>query len=168
MENFNWLQGFIVPYINFLLFIVLAVIFFRKPLANMAKKRREDFKNNLKLASEAKEAADKKLAEINQRLSQLDQEIKQINERAETEAKKEAQKIIADAEKQAAFLVEEAKRISEAELSQAMIELQDQILHHVKEQLTKKIKSDFSRDQHSAYIQSHLTRLGEVSEGVRL
>ncbi|MEZ4742872.1 MAG: ATP synthase F0 subunit B [Bdellovibrionota bacterium] len=163
MEHFDWTLGFWAPYTNFLIFITLAVVFFRKPLSAMAKKRREDYLSAFKEAVEAKKLAESRLRELELRLAGLDNEIQTIKNNAELEANREAEKIIDSANKLAEHLKSEASRIVETEISNAKSMLKKEILAQVQKSVEVKLKSEFSEDQQRLYVDKHLPDINQLS-----
>ncbi len=163
MEHFDWMLGFWFPYINFAIFLALAIYFFRKPLANMAAKRRQNYLSAVKVANEAKELAVAKLAEIDARLSGLDREVAAIIDTANQEAERESARIIDAANRLAANLREEASRIAEAEIVRARQELKMTVLNEVRAEVEKKIAAEFGAEQQIAFNLARTTSLQSLS-----
>ncbi len=72
MHNFDYFMGLIVPTVNFLIFIALAVYLFKNPLRQMASKRLDDYKTAFSAANEAKLAAETKHNELKSQIDQLE------------------------------------------------------------------------------------------------
>jgi F0F1-type ATP synthase membrane subunit b/b' len=163
VEHFDWLLGFWFPYINFAIFLVLAVYFLRKPLANFAAKRRNGYLAAVKAANEAKELATAKLLEIDARLASLDKEIAMIWDSSEKEAEREAAKIIESANRLATHLKAEAQRIADAEILRAKQELRRTVMKEVKAEVEKKIAREFAAPQQKAYTAARTISLQTLS-----
>jgi F0F1-type ATP synthase membrane subunit b/b' len=163
VEHFDWLLGFWFPYINFSIFLALAIYFLRPPLTKLASARRESYLSALKAANEAKDLAVAKLEEIDARLTGLDQEITAIRESSAKEAEREATMIIDGANRLALHIQTEAKRLAEAEILRAKQELKKAILSEVKAQVEKKIASEFAVPQQVAYSTARAISLQTLS-----
>ena len=70
-ELFHWFVEYIVPYLNFLIFLAILVYFAKKPLSHLASKRKSTFEAHFKAASEALESA-KKQFDILQKYGYID------------------------------------------------------------------------------------------------
>ena len=163
MEHFDWKMGFWAPYTNFIIFLSLAVYFLRKPLIAMAQKRRNDYLAAFKSATEAKELAEAKLAELDKRLSGLDQEMELIKSQSIADAKRESDKILAAANQLANHLKQEASRIAEAEVNKARTKLRTEILEQVQKNVQTKIKSEFTEEKQHSYIEKHASNINQLS-----
>ncbi len=151
MEHFNWTTGFWFPYINFFIFLFLAIYFFKKPLANLAKGRREKFEEQMRIATEAKRIAEEKLLEIKTRYQQLDQELALLREQAEEATKRESERIVNDARALADHLKREAQQVAAAEVSKAKDALQQLIVESVREKVLATILSEFDAEKRAEY-----------------
>lgn len=165
MEGVEILSGVIFPYINLIIYIAVAIFLFRKPLANMAKKRRDDFLKVKAEAEAAKLEAEQKLKEVNARLSNLDNEIANMKQRSFDQAKLESDRIIEDATRLADHLKKEAKSIVEAEMLAAKAELQNEVLKLVKANVTEKIQKEFDSDRQLQLVQRKTNLIQEMSRG---
>lgn len=157
-----WL-GIFFPYLNFAIFFILAIYFFRKPASNAPKKKLEDFERIKREAFKVKEDAAKKLDELNQRRANLQKEITEMQTMAKQAADLEAEKIISDAQRVAKHLKEEAKRIAEAEVLKARGILRKEIIELVKVSVEEKIKSDIDDVRHLKIIDSQVSGLDKLS-----
>lgn len=163
MSHFDWLSGFVFPYINFLIFVVLLVKFAGKPLRELFGKRKKEFQALVDSARETQRQAEEQLKVLNDRLAGLDQEIQEIKEGARKDAEAEAQKIIEQGKKLAGYMKEEAVRVAEAEVSKAREELQKDILVSVRQKVEEKVRQDMTSDEKKQFIQSQVSRLRAVT-----
>ena len=165
MEHFDWVRGFIFPYLNFLLFVVGLVFFARKPLSGLFQKRRQEFEQLVASAREAQQKAEEQLRQLNERLAGLDDEVAAIRDGARQAAEEEARKIIEQGEALARYMKDEAVRVAEAEVDRARKNLQEEVLVAVRRQVSDKIRQDMTQDEKKQYIQSQVNRLRAVSTG---
>lgn len=162
MEHVNLITGIVLPYFNFALFLALCVYFFRKPLAAMAKNRRNEFEVAIREATKAREEALQKNQELTTRLRHLDREVEEIRRGAALAAEKDAQRMVTEAEALAKNLIDEARRLADAEVERARHALKTEIVETVREAVVNKIKHDLKPADHTAMIQNKVGSLGEL------
>lgn len=164
-DHFDWIKGFFFPYINFLIFCVLLIMFSRKALKEMFAKRRQDFLALVEAAKRAQTEAEEKLRDLNRRLEELDVEVVRIKESARQEGEEEAKRIIEQGKILALFIKDEARRVAQAELMQARSDLQKDLLCSVHEQVRSKLCQDMTMEAQKQHIQKQFERLRAVSTG---
>ena len=163
MEHVNLITGIIIPYFNFALFLVLCVVFFRKPLAALALNRRKEFELAIQEATKVKDEALRKNQELTARLRRLGDEVEAIKSGVALAAEKDAQRMVAEAESLAKNLIEDARRMADAEVDRAKHALKSEIVTQVREAVINKIKHDLKPADHAAMIQKKLGNLGEIN-----
>ena len=97
------------PFINFAVLAGILVFFTRKPFREYFKNRTANIEKSIKEATEAKELAEKTLAEVRERLKNTEQETGQIIEAAKRSGEKEKETLIAEGEHMKQKIVEQAK-----------------------------------------------------------
>lgn len=97
-------------FLNFAIIVFVVVWFGRKALPGMLRNRNESIQRALEEARAASQEASRRLAEIENRLRQLDVEIGQIQARAEKEAEAEEARIKSAAEEDIRKVVEAAEQ----------------------------------------------------------
>jgi F0F1-type ATP synthase membrane subunit b/b' len=95
-------------FLNLGIFILILVYLLRKPVTNAFKARREQIRAELIKAQQERDAAVKKLEDIEARLSMLDSEVAGIKERSQAEADAETARITAQTESDIAKMREQA------------------------------------------------------------
>ena len=95
----------------------------RKPLKEFFINRTQSIRDQLEEAQRARKEAETKLAELQERMRNLDQEVKQIRETAEREAKAEYDRLVAEAERDAEKIAARARQEIEATTRAAHLEL---------------------------------------------
>lgn len=112
-------------------FVALAVgLFFllRKPVGQMLKSRIDGIEEQLSDLEAKKQAAEKKLAEYDERLSRLDAEAENIVAEYVRQGNEAKVRILKEAEKAAERLEEQARRNIEHEFNQARSKLQAEVM----------------------------------------
>ncbi len=159
MEGFDWVRGAIFPYINFLIFLSVAIWGFRKPLQAMAEKRRAELDALIAASRKAKDEAEKQNAELQQRLSRLDAELSQLRTAVTEDAEREAKQIVEQAENLARHLKEEAKRVAETEVEAAKAALRQDIVQQVRAQVESRISQEIKPDAHMQIVAKQIASL---------
>jgi len=95
----------------------------RKPLAEFFKERTQSIREQLEEAQQARQEAEAKLAEMRDRMRNLDEELKEIRSAAEREADAEYQRLVAEAERDAEKVVARARQEIDGMIRAAHIEL---------------------------------------------
>lgn len=159
MEHFDWLKGFVFPYVNFFIFLFLAVKLFKKPLLNAMAQRKTDFETLVKEANRAREEAEARHAELSSRYAQLEQEIGRMKAEGEADARQRSEDMIAKAESLAQHLREEARRMADAELARAREALRTEIIAEAKNQTLKKIEAELDERAQKELAHRRITSL---------
>lgn len=161
-EPFHWFVQFVVPYLNFLIFLGILVYFARTPLSQLASKRKSTFDAHHKAASEALNQAKQQLDELQNRAKVLSSEVDIMRSRGIQEAQSEAKRIVEDGKKLAQQILEDAKKMRDAEFLQAQAELERQALILVKTAVVKKLETDFNESKDHAFIEHRIKEMGEL------
>ena len=113
-------------FLNLAIFIVAAIYLHRRygrPLSEALRSRRESIKRELEKAREEKEIALRKLAEVEARIKDLNNEVTAIREQAKAEAEAERQRIKAATEAEMTKMRQQAQREIESAAKAARQEL---------------------------------------------
>lgn len=164
MDEQLWLKV-VAPYANFLLFVVLAVYWLRKPLSNFFTGKKQDFVAQAEEAAKAKEVA---LAENNDLKAQLEKiktEVEQIKSKAKESSEQEAARLVAKAEDLAKSLKEDASRVRLNEVKKAKEQLRRHLVAEVKDAVEGKLKTDLPAAQKSALVDSNINTLKAIEGG---
>ncbi|MBQ49994.1 MAG: hypothetical protein CMP10_21620 [Zetaproteobacteria bacterium] len=156
MENFDWYMGAIVPYVNFVVFLVAGYFLFRKPVRSLFSGQRESFEQMLKEAAAAKEAAALENKKLKDQLGRLDGELETMRQNAEKAVSEESRVMVENAEKLANHMTSEASRIAEAEVTKAKTELREEIVRNLTAAVAGKIKGEVSLDQQHQIVKSRV------------
>jgi len=138
--------GLIRHGINLLILIGILTWALRGPLSDFLKFRRAEVKDQLEASLRAKEAAEAKFAELNQRLEGFSAEIDELRKKNKAEADNERATMLVNAERAAASIEETAQRTVAEELRRARRELKAEAVELsvqiAEELLTKNITDD--------------------------
>ncbi len=162
MEGVDILNGVIFPYINLAIFLILAIMMFKRPIKNGLASKRVAYEELVKRAMAAKEEAEARNQELKERLVSLDKEIEEIKLKARIQAEMEAKQLIDSAEHLAEHLKREARRIAETEVASAKAELQRDIIEQVKRQTVEQLKLSLDDARQHQVVQLGLNNLSQV------
>lgn len=161
-EPFHWFVEYIVPYLNFLIFLAILVYVARKPLALLASKRKSAFDAHFKAASETLEEAKRQLEGLQKRNKTLDAEMENLRKAAVLDAQNEAKRIIEDGKKLAQLLLEDAKKMRDAEFLHAQQQLEKEALALAKVAVIKKLEKDFDKSKDQKFIEDRLREMSTM------
>lgn len=160
-KTYFGIPGWILKLANMLLFLGLLWWLVRVPVANAFHSRGEQIRAAAQEARERREKADRLAADIQERLTQIEQEVRSIHERAEAEGERQKRELIAAAEAEAQKILASARNEVDNRLKYARKELTEyagQLAAERAEQiLTERMTED---DKHKLFRDS----LREVKE----
>lgn len=145
-EPLHWFVRYVVPYINFFIFLLILIYFARKPLSQFTLKRKVDFDNHKKLAAEALSLVQTQFEELQRRSNSLAVEIENLKKAAISESQNEAEKIVQEGKRLANQIVEDAKKMRDSEYLELQNRLQKEIFASVKSALENKLSTDFDEN----------------------
>ncbi len=143
-------------------FAVLALVLFfllRKPLSQALGSRTKVIKNELEDLEARKNEAEKKLAEYNEKLAQLEKEGAKIVEDYIKQGNEAKQRILKEAESSADKLKTQARRNIEYEFEQAKLALQAEILESSLAKAEEIIKNKISEDDQNRIVDEYLKKV---------
>lgn len=146
---------------NLALVVGVVVWATRKPLADFFSGRTRTIREQLAEAQKAGKDAEDRLAEIETRMSRLDDELREIRNSSEKEAREEYERLVAAAEQDA----EKARERSRQEIEGMTRTAQQELKLHVAELSVRlaeeTIRSEITGADHERLLARFVTRLGE-------
>ena len=148
----GWVSTDTYRVMNFAVLAIALVFVLRKPLSQALSSRIKGIKEQLDDLEAQKAEAEKKLAEYNQQLAQLEKEAEKIVDDYVRQGNEAKARILKEAEASAEKLQVQARRNIEHEFAQAKLELQKEIFEKslvkaeeiIKGKFTGKIKIELS------------------------
>lgn len=144
-------------------FIILAIILwkFGWPLLDgMLEKRATTIEDSLKRSEEAKEEAERILAEYKKQLEEAHAQSAAIVAEAKQAGETVKAEIEAKAQAEAALMIEKARDVIESEKKAAVAELQGSVVDLSLNAASKLIGKDLSDDEHRSIIERYLSEAG--------
>ena len=181
MEHFDLFKSVVLPYTNFLVFLLMAWWLFRKPIKEALNKQHEEYYHSIHTANEAWKSAEKSQKEIQQKLEYMEKsvaEIKEkmgievevgyitledIQEKSNLQAQQEREHLLAGAHALARQMKLEAERIAQVEIESARERLKKEILALTKEKVLERIGSELNDISQHKIAQKKLELLNSMN-----
>ena len=144
---------------NLALVVAVLVYVLRKPIGLFFDERRQSIRSSLENALRAKNEAESKLAEMQQRMSSLDEELQTIQRKAQLEIEEERKRSLMLAEQESERIISVARREAESLVRAATLELRSEAARLAVELAEKRIKSEMSPEVEGRLIKNFVEHL---------
>lgn len=159
-EHPSILQAYLWPVINFLILVgVMTYVLKKMDVKGFFKKRTELIEQSLREAREAKELAQKALAEVEERLKVKDTEIEQIIAAAKQSGENEKARLIEEGDKLKTRILEQAKTNIDYEVKRAKESIKEEAVEIAMELAEKKLKEKLSKDEQLKLLEESLAKI---------
>jgi F-type H+-transporting ATPase subunit b len=145
--------------IDFLIFVGVIVWLVRKPLAEFVSSRRERIVADMKEARELRDQARAKLSEYENRLANLEQEIKQILNDARVAGEEERSRILSEATKTAERIRQDALARLDQERRKLEHQLQVQMVDMAVGSAEQKVLETIQDSDHARFIDEYVEQI---------
>ena len=153
-------KAYMWPVINFLLLVALMTFMMKKmDIKGYFKKRTELIEQTLKEAREAKELAQKALAEVEERLKLKDTEIEAIISSAKESGELEKTRLTEEGVKLSEKILQQAKVNIEYEVKRAKEEIKGEAVEIAIELAEKKLKEKLTKEEQLKLLEESLTKI---------
>jgi len=156
-KGWVWTDTFRV--MNFAVLAIALVYLLRKPLSQALSSRIKDIKDELEDLEVRKKEAEKKLAEYNDKLAQLEKEAETIVEEYIKQGNEAKDRILKEAQASAEKLKAQAQRNIQHEFEQAKSKLQEEIFESSLEKAEEIIKNKISEDDQDRIVDEYLKKV---------
>jgi F-type H+-transporting ATPase subunit b len=154
------IKSYIWQIINFLILVgALAFMMKKMDLKGYFKKRTELIEQSLREAREAKELAQKALAEVEERLKTKDSEIENIIAAARQSGEKEKARLVEEGDKLKARILEQARTNIDYEVKRAKEAIKEEAVGIALELAEKKLKEKLSKDEQLKLLEESLAKI---------
>jgi len=143
-------------------FAVLAIVLFfllKKPVSQALNSRIDGIKEQLKNLEMKKNAAEKELAEYNEKLSHLDQEAEKIVAEYVRQGDEARARILKEAESAAEKLEIQAMRTIEHEFEQAKLQLHEEIMEKALVKAENILKAQITGNDQDRLVDEYLEKV---------
>ncbi len=150
-------------WLNFLILAGLLYYFLKNKMKvpDRFKEDYEKIQSSIESARIAKEEAEKKLAELDQKFLKLNDEIVRLKAVAAKEADEEKKKILENAQKEAERIVEQAHRDIDSEVENARKELRKQLADKAVNRSREIIEHELNDQDQKRLISDYIERFGK-------
>ncbi len=150
-------EGYYV--IDFIIYVGLLVFFLRKPLAAFVTERRARIMHDIEEARKLREEAEAKLNDYQNRLDNLEAEIKGILDEARKAGEDQRKRILIDAAKSAERMREDARARLEQETRKLQQELRIKTVELAVQVAETAIVKDISNTHRKRFVDEYITDL---------
>ena len=155
----GWISTDTFRVMNFTVLVIALVFILRKPLSQALGARIKGIKEQLEDLEASKAEAEKKLAEYNEKLAQLEKEAEKIVEGYIQQGNEAKARILKEAETAAEKLKVQARRNIEHEFEQAKSKLQKEIFETSLAKAEEIIKGKFSDEDQDRIVDEYLKKV---------
>jgi len=148
--------------INFAALLIILLKFGAKPVGNMLKGRQLAIKEQFETLEAKKAEADKSYQSYEAKLSQIDQEVKQIMENAIAQGVEEKDRIIAEANRAADDIKRQAEMAVQHEIAVIKLQLREEVANQAVLMAEELIKKNLQKDDQVKLIEDYLEKVGTV------
>jgi len=153
-------KAYFWPVINFLVLVSVMVYMLKKmDIKGFFRKRTELIEQTLREAREAKELAQKALAEVEERLKVKDKEIEEIISAAKQSSEREKAHLIEEGDKMKSKILEQAKSNIDYEVKRAKEEIKKEAVEIAMELAEKKIKAKLTKEEQLRLLEESLNKI---------
>ena len=155
----GWVETDWFRVLNFVILTAGLFVILRKPVAKALSSRIDGIKQQLEELEAQKEAAEKKLAEYSDKLSDLEKEAEHIVADYIKQGNEAKARILKEAEASAEKLQAQARRNIEHEFDQAKKQLQAEVLEKSLAKAEELIKAKISTDDQNRLVDEYLDKV---------
>lgn len=153
-------KAYLWPVINFLLLVALLAYAMKKAdIKGFFRKRTELIEQSLKEAREAKELAQKALAEVENRIKMIDKEVEEIIASAKLSGEKEKGRLVEEGDKLKEKILEQAKTNIDFEVKQAKEMIKKEAVEIAMELAEKKLKEKLTKEEQLKLLEESVAKI---------
>lgn len=160
------LLNFYIPLGNFILFVVLFVLAFRKGFGGLARKQREEFLEAKLEAEKERRLLEKELEDLLFREREQAKNLRAMKEQAVVDSQKRGEQIIEDARFHASRIIEESKRLAAAEYEQARRALKQDLIEQTQKLALRQIADQRASSISRRYVDVQLAALHKLAPNI--
>jgi F-type H+-transporting ATPase subunit b len=156
----NLFKAYFWAIINFLILVFLLVFMMRKmDIKGYFRKRTELIEQSLKEAREAKELAQKALAEVEERLKIKDREVEEILKAARESGERESGRMAEEGDKLKARILEQTKNNIDFEVKKAKEAIKQEAVEIAMELAEKKLKGRLTKEEQVKLLEESIAKI---------
>lgn len=161
-KTYFGIPGWILKILNMIVFLAVLGYFLRGPVTTALAQRHEQILRDAAEARERRTKADQMAADIQARLTQIEQEVRSIRERAEADGQRQRQELTAAAEVEAAKILQSARNEVDNRLKSARHELTEFAGQLATERAVAILKETITDADQKKLFEESLREVGEA------
>jgi len=161
-KTYFGIPGWVLKTLNMVVFFALLGYFLRGPVTTALAQRHEQIQRDAAEARERRTKADQMAADIQARLTQIEQEVRSIGERADADGQRQRQELMAAAEAEAAKILQSARNEVDNRLKNARRELTEYAGQLASERAEVILKDKITEVDQKKLFEESLREVGEV------
>lgn len=161
-KTYFGIPGWLLKLLNMIIFLAVLGYFLRGPMTTALAQRGEQIRKDAAQARERREKADKMAADIQARLTQIEEEVRSIHERAEAEGQRQRQELIAAAEAEAQKILQSARNEVENRVKTARHELTEYAGQLASQRAEAILREKITDADQKKLFEESLREVGEV------
>ncbi len=153
-------KAYLWPVINFIILVVLLTYAMKKAdIKGFFRKRTELIEQSLKEAKEAKELAQRALAEVEGRLKAIDKEVEEIIASAQFSGEKEKVRLVEEGDKLKEKILEQARTNIDFEVKQAKEMIKKEAVEIAMELAEKKLRDKLTKEEQLKLLEESVQKI---------
>ena len=161
-KTYFGIPGWLLKLLNMIAFLGFLFYFLGRPIKNAFVSLSEQIRREAEEAKARRAKADQMAADIQARLTQIEQDVKSIRERAEAEGQRQRQELIAAAEAEAAKILQSARMEVDNRLKLARRELTEYAGELATDRAEAILKEKINEADQKKLFEESLREVGEV------
>ena len=153
-------RDYLFQIVNFIILMAILIKFIRPPLKGYLEKRHDQVKEDLQKARELSAAAEKAYKEAQQRLENVDDEIKFIREKMLSEVEMEKKRLMEEAERKANVMRAQAEQGLKEEIARIKKKLREEISLEALALAEKLVKKSITKEDQKRLVDFYIQQLG--------
>ncbi len=159
-EEPNLLKAYFWAIVNFLILVSLLVFMMKKmDIRGYFRKRTELIEQSLKEAKEAKELAQKALAEVEERLRIKDREVEAILKAARESGEREAVRLTEEGDRLKVRILEQTRSNIDFEVKRAKEAIKQEAVEAAMELAEKKLREKLTKDEQVRLLEESISKI---------
>ncbi len=153
-------KAYFWPVINFLILVAILVYAMKKgDIQGFFRKRTELIEQSIKEAREAKELAQKALAEVENRLKSIDKEVEEIIASAKLSGEKEKGRLVEEGDKLKEKILEQAKTNIDFEVKMAKATIKKEAVEIAMQLAEKKLREKLTKEEQLKLLEESVAKI---------
>jgi len=154
----------VMLWINFFIFVFLAVKFGKKPLLNFLQGQKDEVADQIHRLQKQKNALEAKIKKTQAMIEDSSIRFEQIKSRIMDDGERSKQKIIEEAKAQAKNMIEVEKLKATTQIGQAKDQFMSELVDEASALAQKKLPSEITDSDHNGLLNLFLSNISQVPE----